>query len=131
MWMKFAGVISGGLLLSVLISVIRTSTDLAGKKAELNTGDIGLINNLGKVLFNDYAVPFEISSVLFLSAMVGAVVIGKKIIKGGKNLILKKGQWRWKIMPIQYYIALSIGFVLHRYHRCAYTPQCYHYFYVC
>ncbi len=77
-WMKFAGVISGGLLLSVLISVIRTSTDLTGKTAQLNTGDIGLINNLGKVLFTDYAVPFEISSVLFLSAMVGAVVIGKK-----------------------------------------------------
>jgi len=29
-------------------------------------------------LFTDYVVPFEISSVLFLSAMVGAVIIGKK-----------------------------------------------------
>jgi NADH-quinone oxidoreductase subunit J len=29
-------------------------------------------------LFQDYVVPFEISSVLFLSAMVGVVVIGKK-----------------------------------------------------
>ena len=77
-WMKLAGVISGGLLLAVLISVIRTATDLNGKTAELNTGDIGLINNLGKSLFTNYAVPFEISSVLFLSAMVGAVVIGKK-----------------------------------------------------
>ena len=77
-WMKLAGVISGGLLLAVLISVIRTATDLNGKTAELNTGDIGLINNLGKALFTNYAVPFEISSVLFLSAMVGAVVIGKK-----------------------------------------------------
>ena len=45
---------------------------------ELGTGDIGLIQNLGKVLFTDYVVPFEISSILFLSAMVGAVVIGKK-----------------------------------------------------
>lgn len=77
-WMKFAGVISGGLLLAVLISVVRTSVDLANKTAEVKTGDIGLIQNLGKVLFTDYAVPFEISSVLFLSAMVGAVVIGKK-----------------------------------------------------
>jgi NADH-quinone oxidoreductase subunit J len=33
---------------------------------------------LGKALFSDYVVPFEISSVLFLSAMVGAVIIGKK-----------------------------------------------------
>ena len=77
-WMKFAGVISGGLLLAVLLSVIRTSIDLNGKNALLTTGDVGLINNLGKVLFTHYAVPFEISSVLFLSAMVGAVVIGKK-----------------------------------------------------
>ena len=40
--------------------------------------NIGLIENLGKTLFNQYVVPFEISSVLFLSAMVGAIVIGKK-----------------------------------------------------
>lgn len=46
--------------------------------AQMKVGDIGLIQNLGKVLFNDYVLPFEISSVLFLSAMVGAVVIGKK-----------------------------------------------------
>jgi NADH-quinone oxidoreductase subunit J len=44
----------------------------------MKVGDIGLIQNLGKVLFKDYVLPFEISSVLFLSAMVGAVVIGKK-----------------------------------------------------
>ncbi|MBX7263446.1 MAG: NADH-quinone oxidoreductase subunit J, partial [Chitinophagaceae bacterium] len=37
-----------------------------------------LIENLGKKLFTDYVIPFEISSVLFLSAMVGAVVIAKK-----------------------------------------------------
>ena len=41
-------------------------------------GNIGLIKNLGKELFTNYVVPFEISSILFLSAMVGAVVIGKK-----------------------------------------------------
>jgi NADH-quinone oxidoreductase subunit J len=44
----------------------------------MGTGEIGLIKNLGKALFKDFVVPFEISSVLFLSAMVGAVVIGKK-----------------------------------------------------
>jgi NADH-quinone oxidoreductase subunit J len=52
--------------------------EVKGKIALLGTGDIGLIKNLGKALFTDYVVPFEISSVLFLSAMVGAVVIGKK-----------------------------------------------------
>lgn len=77
-WMKFAGAISGGMLLWVLLSVVRSSIDMRGKIAVTNTGDIGLVENLGKVLFTQYAVPFEICSVLFLSAMVGAVVIGKK-----------------------------------------------------
>lgn len=40
--------------------------------------NIGLMDNLGKVLFKEYMLPFEISSVLFLSAMVGAVFLSKK-----------------------------------------------------
>ncbi len=78
LWMKLAGVISGGCLLMVLVSLVRQATDLHTKKAMTSTGDIGLIKNLGKLLFSDYVVPFEITSVLFLSAMIGAIVIGKK-----------------------------------------------------
>ena len=44
----------------------------------MKVGDAGLIKNLGMNLFKNYVLPFEISSVLFLSAMIGAVVIGKK-----------------------------------------------------
>jgi NADH-quinone oxidoreductase subunit J len=77
-WLKIIGVVSGGLLLTVLVSAIRSSSDLVGKTATLKEGNIGLIQNLGNALFKEYTVPFEISSVLFLSAMVGAVVIGKK-----------------------------------------------------
>ncbi len=39
---------------------------------------IGLVKNLGMVLFSKYVIPFELSSVLFISGMVGAVMIGKK-----------------------------------------------------
>jgi len=77
-WMKLAGAISGGCLLMILVSLVRQAPEINGKTVLLKTGSIGLIGNLGKVLFHDYVVPFEISSVLFLSAMVGAVVIGKK-----------------------------------------------------
>ncbi|RYF82602.1 MAG: hypothetical protein EOO03_15920, partial [Chitinophagaceae bacterium] len=45
---------------------------------QMKIGDQGLIDNLGKVLFTNYVLPFEIASVLFLSAMVGAVVLSKK-----------------------------------------------------
>lgn len=74
-WLKLAGAVSGGCLLLVMIAALRNSQD---QMTELAKGNIGLIQSLGKVLFKDYVVPFEISSVLFLSAMVGAVVIGKR-----------------------------------------------------
>lgn len=76
--LKLAGVVAGCLLLTVMISAVRSANEITNSQAIMNEGDIGLIENLGKVLFTQYVVPFEISSVLFLSAMVGAVVIGKK-----------------------------------------------------
>lgn len=80
---QLAGVISGGVLFLVLLAAIKTATPIPIDKASI---DIGLITNLGRVLFKDYVLPFEISSVLFLSAMIGAVVIGRKedqgVIKG-------------------------------------------------
>ena len=76
-WLKFAGVIAGGCFLVVMVAAVRQA-DIKMQTAQLKDGDIGLIANLGKALFSEYVVPFEISSVLFLSAMVGAVVIGKK-----------------------------------------------------
>src|SRR6478672_7095907 len=74
-WLKLAGAVAGGCLLLVLIAALRHTER---NMTELGTGDIGLIQNLGTVLFKEYVVPFEISSILFLSAMVGAVVIGKR-----------------------------------------------------
>ncbi len=75
---KLAGVVAGCLLLTVFVSAVRSAQEIKDSQALMNTGDIGLIENLGKVLFRDYVIPFELSSILFLSAMVGAVVIGKK-----------------------------------------------------
>jgi len=77
-WLKFAGVISGGSLLLIVVAALRQSQEMAAQQVNLTGGKIGLIHNLGQVLFRDYVLPFEISSILFLSAMVGAVVIGKK-----------------------------------------------------
>ncbi len=76
-WLKIAGVIGGGALLLVLVAALK-GADNMNRIAETGKGDIGLIHNLGLVLFQEYVIPFEISSVLFLSAMVGTVVIGKK-----------------------------------------------------
>lgn len=79
MYLKMAGVIAGMCLMIIFVAALSRSADL--KVSLMKGSDIGLIEVLGKVLFNDYVIPFEISSVLFLSAMVGAVVIGKKDIQ--------------------------------------------------
>jgi len=72
--LQFAGVISGGSLFLVLLAaLVKTNATI-----EMQTGNAGLVKNLGQTLFKDYVLPFEISSVLFLSAMIGAVVISKR-----------------------------------------------------
>ena len=78
LWVKLIGVIAGGSFLTLLIALVKQNTSFQGRDVLLKDGNIGLIHPLGQALFTDYVVPFEISSVLFLSAMVGAVIIGKK-----------------------------------------------------
>ena len=75
---KLTGVVAAGSLLTLLIAVVKQTTQIQDKQVLLKEGSIGLIHPLGQALFTDYVIPFEISSVLFLSAMVGAVIIGKK-----------------------------------------------------
>lgn len=75
-YLLWSGAIAGGMLLWVIIAALETSEP--PKLDSVGASGIGLIRNLGTKLFTDYVVPFEISSILFLSAMVGAVVIGKK-----------------------------------------------------
>jgi NADH-quinone oxidoreductase subunit J len=75
-YLKMAGLIAGMCLLIVFVAALSRSKDL--NVSLVNGSDVGLIKVLGKALFSDYVIPFEISSVLFLSAMVGAIVIGKK-----------------------------------------------------
>ena len=74
--LRLIGILSGGSLLLVLIAAMM-KIDVA-QPVLMSTGDSGLIKVLGHALFTNYVLPFEISSVLFLSAMIGAVIIGKK-----------------------------------------------------
>jgi NADH-quinone oxidoreductase subunit J len=75
--MQFAGVFAGGALFLVLIAAIKKA-NLVTQQVEQVNGGGGLIKTLGNVLFKEYVLPFEISSILFLSAMIGAVVLAKK-----------------------------------------------------
>ena len=72
---KTAGAIAAGSFLLVLVAVLKDtqqSTELSAMT------DIGLVKQLGKTLFTKFVVPFEVASTLFLAAMVGSVLLGKK-----------------------------------------------------
>lgn len=77
-WLKFAAVITSGLLLLVIVGSLKAA---AGATVQSFHNGAGLIENLGHVLFTQFLLPFEVSSILFLAAMVGAVMLGKKDIK--------------------------------------------------
>ncbi|MEI5983469.1 MULTISPECIES: NADH-quinone oxidoreductase subunit J family protein [Sphingobacterium] len=73
---KFMGAIAGMCLLATFLGAFKViETDNGMVQAHEN---IGLVKNLGKVLFSDFLLPFEISSILLLTAMVGAVLLAKK-----------------------------------------------------
>lgn len=74
--MKFVAAIGGGMIFLVLIGTLKSFDVSNVGNPELT--QIGLVRNLGKTLYTDYLLPFELSSILFLAAMVGAVMLGKK-----------------------------------------------------
>jgi len=76
---KLSAAIAAGSLLVTMVGAMRGSIQVNGP-AEAN-GQVGLVENLGKVLFTDFVVPFEIAGILFLAAMVGAVLVGKRDLK--------------------------------------------------
>ena len=81
--LKIGAVICAGMLLIVMIGALKgTEVLVAGDAAALGIGDV---KSLGKVLFTDFLLPFEIASVLLLAAMVGAVMLAKSERKNNMN----------------------------------------------
>jgi len=75
---KIASVIAGGILFTVIIAALKDGISLAEIAPVSNQNNEGLVQNLGQVLFSKYVLPFEVSSVLFIASMVGAVLLAKR-----------------------------------------------------
>ena len=71
------GVLSVGALAAIAIRAIVTSGVGAGLQPQAE----GSTRSLGKLLFTQYLLPFEIVSVLLLVAMVGVILLSKKDLK--------------------------------------------------
>jgi len=74
--LKLAAVVAAGLLLTVLSGAVQKADQIT--LSENTTSASGMVENLGIALYKNYLLPFELASVLFLAAMVGAVYLSKK-----------------------------------------------------
>jgi NADH-quinone oxidoreductase subunit J len=76
---KIAATIVGGTVFVILFGAYRKSI-IPSYNPDQFDSQIGMIENLGHLLFRDYLLPFELISILLLVAMVGAVMLGKREI---------------------------------------------------
>jgi NADH-quinone oxidoreductase subunit J len=76
-WSRALSVAAAGLLMFVTVAALRRTDELQAVQS-VASRDAGLTKTLGIALFRDCLVPFELASVLFLGAMVGAVYLSKK-----------------------------------------------------
>ncbi len=77
--LKAIGVVAAGLLLVTIVGALKAiDTPAISGNLPQSREEIGLVKTLGRVLFTDFVIPFELSSLLFIAAMVGAVLLGRK-----------------------------------------------------
>lgn len=74
---RLGAIVTFCLMCLVLIAIFINSKPIVGEY--ITTGDdYQSIKVLGKVLLNEYMVPFEFASILLLVAMIGSVLLSKK-----------------------------------------------------
>ena len=69
-----ATVVAAGFAFEMLYIVFSSETDAFPS----NPGDVGTVEAIGSALFGPYLLPFEITSVLLLAGIIGAVVLARR-----------------------------------------------------
>jgi NADH-quinone oxidoreductase subunit J len=70
---RIVAVVCAGVMMVLIVGTLRGTSQAIAKAGS----DVGYVKALGKVLFDEFLLPFEISSILLLAAMVGVVMVGK------------------------------------------------------
>ena len=81
-WKKIIGIVAVSGFLLEMLYIFGSQTN-AGSKQELvreRAGMIGTVENMGRAMFSTFLLPFEITSLLLLAAIIGAVILAKRKI---------------------------------------------------
>jgi NADH-quinone oxidoreductase subunit J len=76
---QWAGVL-GAVALCAIVSAAIAHLPQALQYADVDQAKFGTVKAVGQVLFTQYLLPFEVTSLLLLVAIVGAVVVAKERI---------------------------------------------------
>jgi NADH-quinone oxidoreductase subunit J len=75
----YVGIALGILVLILLVPLLRTyNPSRTPQNPDSVGGGIGTAGHLGQVLFSEYLLPFEMTSVLILIAIIGVIVLSKR-----------------------------------------------------
>jgi len=74
-WTLYFAVIVAAVLVIELVLTLKGALQPAGSSA---IAELGSPTDLGRLLFTKYLYPFEITSILIIAALVGAIVLVKK-----------------------------------------------------
>ena len=75
-YVKLVAVVAAGLLMLTIIGSLKGAEAMV--PAGIVNNNIGTVELIGDKLFGEFLLPFEVSSILLLSAMVEAVYLSKK-----------------------------------------------------
>jgi NADH-quinone oxidoreductase subunit J len=77
-WKTLIGVLGVCLILSQIASVIILSQQKFPHSLSDKAVEFGTVESVGTMLYQSYAFPFELASVVLIAAAVGAIVLAKK-----------------------------------------------------
>ena len=75
--MKWLGPLSIGLGAAILLLLLSFLSSYPGGSAS-RPGQVVGTEKIGRAIFNEYLLPFEVTSILILVGIIGAVVLGRK-----------------------------------------------------
>jgi len=104
-WLPFGAALAG-LMAFEMIWVLGSSGISAGKPVIKHAADYSNTKELGRLIYTEYAYPFEIAAVLLLVAMVAAIALTMRRRKDAKSQVVAeqiavKKSDRLRIVPMQ------------------------------
>ncbi len=79
-WKTAVGVLATLGILAQIIAVILMSKDSMPQAISEKAIELGTVESVGMVLYTSYSFPFEMASIILISAAIGAIVLAKKRI---------------------------------------------------